>query len=413
MVSSNTKSILLLVIAFGLAVGPITFFLQQNTSSDDDPIPVNDQPDGPDYLRQVKTYTGKVEGEVVDKEGVVIISAVSDVGGVEQINDSLFSIDGVNNVSVVKTDNPGETGLYLFDINISVDPGLTEKAGYLASKILGSDPFNMNIQSIGVPAKVSFPDEVSLSRQGSTESSTIELPEEVSSFVFFHTQKGDSKSFSLRVDYLGLSMDRAIAFEEFSSQYLPPVDTVEENVSGEILNVTEYSFKFSTEYGQELNTTEIEALFDNASVVFDKPVDFVQVQTNNSSFLVSELNASGFRAEERSGGVSVWINGSLENTTEAILAVDDDADIGVPEGSLTLKSPKRFVDGSNSTLGSLLVDDLGGYVEKAKGCLFIEKYNETYCDRVPPVSSPGDVFSFNASVNRIFGEFVSLSIELA
>ena len=406
MVSKNVLSVILLVTAFGLVLGPVSYFLQelnksQVTVENNTQSTYNNEPQQPQTIQPIYEYYGESRGVVKSKEGLIIINAETDFGDEQQVNETIRGIDGVKNITLLnKPDNPGENGLYSYKIHLAVSPEDTEKVGYYLMTKLTEEPFKFNLDSVSVPAKVSFPPQLNVTEKNSGRQRVINLQKEVDSYIFSYTHVNQTSNFVIYVRFIGDDMNAIMAFEK-SRIYMPPVNTstIVENVT--VLNITDYGAEFSTDYDTKVNSTELERALSqngfNASVSFYPPKDTFQVKVNGSLQLVEKLNESGIKAQAFPGGAMIWVNGSLEKTMEAIRSVDPTIEYPNLTGSLTLISKQPADQFADLIPGNLTKRFLTGYV-------FVPGYNDTIKTKLPLGTMENEHVPANVTIQTIFGD---------
>lgn len=404
MVSRNALSIILLVVAFGLVLGPISYFFQQMIKSEaptNTTTAQNMTTTEPEPIQPVYEYQAVTQGVVKSKEGLIAINARSDFGNEEKINETLQTIPGVINVALLnKTENPGETGLYLYKIHLIVDPNDTEKVGYYLMTRLTREPFNFVLDSVGVPAKVSLPSQLNMSRVPSGGWEMVKVPNEVDGYVYSYTNVNQTTTFLVRALFVGPKLDTIMAFEK-SRIYMPPVKatTVEGNVT--IVNITGYGAKFSTDYDVEVNTTHLEELLAqhgvNTSISFIPPKDSFQVRVNNSMMFVEKLNESGIKAQAFPGGATIWIKDTLNKTMEVVRSIDPTVEYPQLTGLVTAVSKQPLDAVLDLIPGNLTERFLTGFV-------FVPAYNDTVETRLPVNVTENEIIPANITVRTIFGD---------
>lgn len=404
MVSTKTKSLILFVIAFGLLVIPITFFLQSQSELEPETPGSNfSAAPPPASMQQVKRYQGVLDGKVISKEDSMIISAISDYGNVDNLDEFLLSFDGVKSTNITKEDNPGETGLYLYSIKLEVDPDKTEKIGYFIMMKIGDEPYSFRFDSVGVPAKIAFPEEVALKRVLTGETKEISMPPEVLAFVFSYTNVDDTSAFTVDVTFSG--NEKNVFALERSRLYQPPTETSYETGEATVLNVTGYGFISTTDYGEEVDPTELEQELlsrANATVYFSKPLGFFEVAVNNSNRFVETLNTSGITAQATPGGAIVWIGESLNSTLSTMEEAAPGIEYQVPKGTLTVETKDLPLPSGAEPLFSLVPGELSQ--EYFLGCFLVDKYNDTVCGELPVDVQEGEALTVNITVKSIFGD---------
>ncbi|MCD4740668.1 hypothetical protein K8R43_05795 [archaeon] len=406
MVSPRTKSIFLFVVALGLVLGPISYFLTQNAPEPTNP-PIDDNSTPPTEfptIKQSKRYMGEANGMVVSKEESIFLIGFSNYGNEEAINASLLNISGVEQVNISKQENSGETGLYAYTIQLKVKPENTERVGYFLMTTFRAPPFSFTFDSIGVPAKVNFPPEVLLAKYPSGELSNITMPEEVPAYIFTYTNNRQVTTFAIDAIFSGGKL-QVVALEN-PRVYKPPTDTEYELGEAEVLNVTGYGFSSDVDYEETVEASEVEAMLlsngVNATIVYSEPNDFFFVTPENSFELVQALNVSGVKAEEQGTDVKVFIG----NLTETLAVLDEASpglDYSVPKGLLLVSANQSFVYSAEEPVKIYSLTPGEMSVEHSTGCFFIEKYADTICRQMPADVQEGELFPVNITVKSVFG----------
>jgi hypothetical protein len=412
MVSRNALIIVLVIVVIGFL--PLAYFFQpdpnQNQEPDTNPSnPINNQP-----LQTVKTYSAILQGKIVEKEGLIVARAVSSNPDLDQVNQTLFSIPEVKDALLNKTQSASQEGVYFYDMRVSVDANSTEKADYFIEKKLSEIGVLLTGASgafRGVPVKVEFSSPANMTRTNTGQTEEIEVPSPVDGVVYPFTSEGETTSFNLTLNFVGGELYRPVAIEQPRPRVLPQeTETTTENATvlnvtgGKLVSETPYDFSLSKTGIDELEKTFLEEGV-NASVSFASPQDYFFVDSNVSSELVQELNASGFKVSEKDGRVKVTVKDSLEKTVNAVKQADPNAVFETPKGKLTVLSSDAFEP---------VMDFVPGNVSSisSTGSYEVESIEKTFEGELPTGAAQGDQITVNVTVTTLFGDLVDAKAEI-
>ncbi len=243
------------ITVIGLAMGPAASMLAKDQPEENQTDQANQKrPSGPGYITPLKEYKAQATTNVTRVMPAIIASATSNYGDRNELKEDIMSIRGVKNASVSRKENPGEEGLYKFDIRIdTTNHSMNERVNYYLKQKIGEKlDFGTKVSI----AQLSVPKEVNATRKETGQMEKISLEDRnVTAMIYPHTNPGDSNTFMFTISMQGNQIKQIMA-REGRKMYLPPTETWQTHKTFKIVEIT--GKEILAGFGNKTNTTELQ-----------------------------------------------------------------------------------------------------------------------------------------------------------